>query len=43
VNPQRAGWWSRRLRRLARCDEGGTAHDHGRRIEQRTGKHLLHH
>ena len=36
VNPERAGRWPRHLRRLARFDEAGwTAHDHGRRIEQR--------
>jgi hypothetical protein len=36
VNPQRAGWRLRHLRRQARFDEaGGTAHDHGRRIKPR--------
>src|SRR6185436_10823379 len=36
VEPERAGRWPLRLRRLARFDEaGGTAHDHGRRIGQR--------
>ena len=35
VNPERAGRWPGRLRRLARFDEaGGTLQDHGRRIEQ---------
>ena len=43
VNPERAGRWSRHLRRQARCDERRYGARSWAEIEQRTGKHLLHH